>query len=86
MAGFALLLIFGAYLTDGESSIGVGYVWYFSLPAAVLAAVVLGLRTHQNYIDKKGAAAQTGFLLLVASLALIIAPIITAIGFWVLGK
>jgi len=71
--GFLLLLVSGGYIFEGEAAMGVGLLWYYSLPAFLLFGYLAGQASYSWYSNQRVVLIQSvgllGFSLVVSVLA-----------------
>ena len=85
VVGFILLLLSGGYIFEGEVAMGVGILWYYSLPAFLLLGYLTARASYNWYSTQSVLHTQTASLLGFALVVAVLAPAVTYLAFWVLS-
>ncbi len=80
--GFLLLLVAGGYIFECEAAMGVGILWYYSLPVILILGYLMARFSFSWYVNQNTVAMQTIGLLGSALVVAVIAPVITNFVFW----
>lgn len=85
LVGFLLLLISGGYILEGEAAMGMGILWYYSLPAFLLLGYLVGRSTHGWYSTQSAVYNQLAILLGLAFAVAVLSPLVTYGALYVLS-
>ena len=86
IVGFLLLLIVGGYIFEGEAALGVGILWYYSLPGVLILGYLIARFSFPWYVNQNAVLMQTIWLLGSALTVAVMAPAITHLVFWGLAS
>lgn len=85
VVGFILLLVSGGYIIEGEVAMGIGLLWYYSLPAFLLLGYLTARVSYNWYSAQNVLLSQTAGLLGFALAIAILAPAATYLALWALS-
>jgi hypothetical protein len=77
MIAFLMLLVLGAYIFEGEASISIGLLWYYSLPISLLCGWLIGRYTYAWYGQLNSVLRQASALLVLGLVMAIVSPVLT---------
>ena len=77
MAGAVVTLVLGTRIYNGEDAIGAGLMWAFSVPSALLLALLVAFLTHRAYERAESLINQLAILLATVTAVLVVSPIVT---------
>ena len=83
LISFLLILVLGGIVYSGEEAIGVGMLWYYSLPALIVLSVLSGWFSYRWYFEQRGLWLKVHGLILQAVVLAVSAPVVTYMVFWV---
>jgi hypothetical protein len=80
---FTLTLLYATFVGQGGEAMGIGMLWYYSLPALIIVSILIALATL-NWYQKVTRARSKGVRLFFLSLTVSIAsPLLTYLIFWI---
>ena len=83
LISFLLILVLGGIVYSGEEAIGVGMLWYYSLPALIVLSALSGWFSYRWYFEQRGLWLKVHGLILQAVVLAVSAPVVTYMVFWV---
>jgi hypothetical protein len=83
LSSFLLVLTLGGMIYSGEQAIGVGMLWYYSLPALIILGVLTGWFSFSWYLKQQRLWLMCCGLLMLSFTLAVSAPVITYLVFWV---
>ena len=83
LISFLLILVLGGIVYSGEEAIGVGMLWYYSLPALIVLSGLSGWFSYRRYFEQRGLWLKVHGLILQAVVLAVSAPVVTYMVFWV---
>jgi hypothetical protein len=83
LIGLLMIVILGGYMSEGEAAMGVGILWYYSLPAFLIIGILVSLATHRWYIRQVTVVKQVSGLFVFSLLVAMAAPTLTFAALWV---
>ena len=81
LLGFAMLLLALSIVGEGETSMGFGILWWYSIPMVVVLGATIGKLTHRRYCQVRSVIGQFAILAVLAAGTVVLAPIVTFGGF-----
>ena len=83
ITSFLLVLGLGGIVYSGEEAIGIGMLWYYSLPGLVILGVFSGWASYSRYLKYERIVLTFRSLVLQSFALAVAAPILTYLVFWV---
>ena len=83
LTSFLLVLALGGISYSGEEAIGIGMLWYYSLPALIILGLLTGWFSFVWYLKQKSVWIMCCGLVVFSVALAITAPVITYLVFWI---
>ena len=83
LTSLLLVLALGGITYSGEEAIGIGMLWYYSLPALLILGLLTGWFSFGWYLKQQRVWVMCRGLVLFSVALAITAPVITYLGFWI---